>query len=285
MIDNPKNKLFLTLRDYSVSQEEFKLYHDQELDLLITKPIPDLGNLARYYESEDYISHTDGARSLFEKLYQLVKGITLRRKLHLINGLTNQKGVLVDFGAGTGDFALIAKEGGWNVIGFEPNSKARLLAENKGIQFIDTTASMDDHSVDVITLWHVLEHVPDINSQIKEFKRVLKPRGKIVVAVPNFKSYDAGYYGCYWAAYDVPRHLWHFSRSAVRQIFQKEEMKLVRTLPMVFDAFYVCLLSEKYKSGKMSFVKAFLLGLKSNWKALKTGEYSSQIYVIEKGND
>ena len=143
------------------------------------------------------------------------------------------------------------------------------------------TASLESHSFDVITMWHVLEHVPDLDSQIKELKRLLKPNGSLIVAVPNFKSFDAKYYGAYWAAYDVPIHFWHFSKKAIQSLFEKENIQLVKVLPMKFDSFYVSLLSEKYKSGKMNFIKASFIGLWSNWKAKANFEYSSHIYVLK----
>jgi 2-polyprenyl-3-methyl-5-hydroxy-6-metoxy-1,4-benzoquinol methylase len=130
-------------------------------------------------------------------------------------------------------------------------------------------------------MWHVLEHVPDIHAEIKELKRLIKPNGAIVIAVPNFNSYDANHYKDFWAAYDVPRHLWHFSRQSIKVLFEREKLQLIKTVPMVFDAFYVSLLSEKYKTGKMNFVSAFIIGLKSNWKARTTNEYSSHIYIIK----
>ncbi len=130
-------------------------------------------------------------------------------------------------------------------------------------------------------MWHVLEHVPDLDFQIKELKRLLKPTGTLIVAVPNFKSYDANYYQEFWAAYDVPIHFWHFSKKAIELLFQKENMKLSKVLPMKFDSFYVSLLSEKYKTGKMNYFSAFFVGLRSNWKARRTNEYSSLIYVLK----
>jgi 2-polyprenyl-3-methyl-5-hydroxy-6-metoxy-1,4-benzoquinol methylase len=130
-------------------------------------------------------------------------------------------------------------------------------------------------------MWHVLEHVPNLENQIKELKRLAKPNGTIIIAVPNFKSYDAKYYGKFWAAYDVPIHFWHFSKTAIKLLFEKEEIKLEKVLPMKFDSFYVSLLSEKYKNGKMNFIKAFWIGFISNWKAKRSLEFSSHIYVLK----
>ena len=280
-MDISKYQHYLDVKDHSISKEEFRLLKDESIDLVFTYPQPTDEKLASYYESEDYISHTDGKRSLFEKAYQFVKNIALKKKLTLINEFQQSKGQLLDIGTGTGDFLSQAKQNGWQIIGVEPNEKAKNIALTKGVTYIDKTSELEDHSVDVVTMWHVLEHVPDVNSQIKELKRLLKPNGTIVIAVPNFNSYDAKHYGKFWAAYDVPRHLWHFSRLSIEKLFEREKLQLVATLPMIFDSFYVSLLSEKYKNGRMNYFSAMWIGLKSNMKARKSKEYSSHIYVIK----
>jgi len=280
-MDISNKKLFLTVEDYSVSKETFDLYHDEALDMLITFPQPSLENLGKYYESVDYISHTDSKRSLFEKAYHFIKSIALKNKLELINSLQPNKGRILDIGAGTGDFLSVAKQNGWQTIGVEPSEKAKAIAINKGVSFVKQTSELENNSFDVISMWHVLEHVPNLDTQIKELKRLLKPNGTLIIAVPNFKSFDAKHYGKFWAAYDVPIHFWHFSKTAIKLLFEKEGMKLKKVLPMKFDSFYVALLSEKYKSRKMNFIKAFFVGLQSNWKAKKDFEYSSHIYIIK----
>lgn len=274
------NIFFLKVRDYSVSKEIFELHHNPEYDLLITFPKPSVEKLPSYYESEDYISHTDGKRSLFERLYHIIKNIALNNKVKLINS-HSEKGALLDIGAGTGDFLVAAKKEGWKTTGIEPSLKAKTIAISKGVDFVDNLTDLKDHSFDVITMWHVLEHVPNLEEYLIALKRLLKPTGTILIAVPNFKSFDANYYGRFWAAYDVPRHIWHFSKVTIKKLFSEKEMNLVEVLPMKFDSFYVSLLSEKYKTGKMNFIKAFFVGLKSNLSAKKTNEYSSHIYVIK----
>lgn len=280
-MDFSKNNIYITVKDYSVSGEEFELLLDDELQLLKTHPQPAPEKLGSYYESDDYISHTDGKRSLFEKLYHTVKQKALRNKISLVQNFQSKKGKLLDIGAGTGDFLVIAAKNEWDVVGLEPSAKAKAIAEAKGVKFLEELSQMPDHSADAITMWHVLEHVPDVEAQITELKRILKPDGVLIVAVPNFKSFDAQHYGKYWAAYDVPRHLWHFSKTAIKMLFEKQGMKLEKILPMKFDSFYVSLLSEKYKTGKMNFVSAFFTGLRSNLKAKRNFEYSSHIYVLK----
>lgn len=280
-MDVLNKKHFLTVKDHSVSKEIFDLYYDETLDMLITSPQPDLVNLGKYYESEDYISHTDNKRSLFEKAYHFVKNIALKNKLNLINGEQSRKGRVLDIGAGTGDFLLTAKNDGWDTVGVEPSERAKNIAIQKGISFVNEISDLQNNSFDVITMWHVLEHVPNLELQIQELKRLLKPTGTLIIAVPNFKSYDANHYQTFWAAYDVPIHFWHFSKKAIKSLFEKVDMKLEKVLPMKFDSFYVSLLSEKYKTGKMNYISAFFVGLKSNLKASSTKEYSSHIYVLK----
>lgn len=272
---------YITVQDHSVSNENFDLLLDSELQLLKTHPQPSLDSLGKYYESEDYISHTDAKRSLFEKIYHLVKSYSLKKKVGIINSYHPNQGSILDIGAGTGDFLATAKASGWEITGVEPNENAKNLAISKGVSFKNSIESIENQQFDVITMWHVLEHVPDIEHQIRELKRLLKPDGTIIIAVPNFKSYDAKYYGPFWAAYDVPRHLWHFSKISIDKLVSRENMKLIKILPMLFDSFYVALLSEKYKTGKMNFIHAFWIGFLSNWKAKRTNEYSSHIYVIK----
>ena len=271
---------YLKTKDYSVSEEEFELRHDEDLDMLVTFPQPEI--LDTYYDSDDYISHTDAKKSLTEKAYQIVKSRNLHHKLKLINRHASTKKTMLDVGAGTGDFLNYAKRNMWQVSGVEPNEKARLKAAEKGIFLKAGIDEFKDSSFDVITLFHVLEHLPNLNHQITRLNQLLNVGGVLIVAVPNFKSFDACHYKKYWAAFDVPRHLWHFSQSAISKLFSKHNLCVTKTYPMVFDAFYVALLSEKYKHKRQSYFTAFFIGLWSNLKAWSTGEYSSLIYVIKR---
>ena len=278
-----EDKKFITVKDFSVSGESFSLLHNEDYDLLKTHPQPSLERLPSYYESEDYISHTDGKRTLFEKMYHLVKSNAIKNKVKLINQWQPEKGTLLDIGAGTGDFLLEAKKQNWIITGIEPNDRAKQIAIQKGVSFGTNLEELADESFDVISMWHVLEHVPNLEEQIATLKRLLKPNGTIIIAVPNFKSYDAKYYAEFWAAYDVPRHLWHFSKTAIKKLFADQNMQLKKVKPMWFDSFYVALLSEKYKTGKMNFIKGFFIGLVSNWSGMQKKEFSSHIYIIKKG--
>ncbi len=276
-----EDKSFITVKDFSVSGESFSLLLNEEYQILKTHPQPTLDKLGSYYEFEDYISHTDGKRTLFEKMYHFIKRKAIRDKVKLINSYQPLKGKILDIGAGTGDFLLGCKNQNWDILGIEPNDKAKGIALGKGVKFGDTIEKLESNSFDVITMWHVLEHVPDVEHQVAELKRLLKPSGTIIIAVPNFKSYDANHYKEFWAAYDVPRHLWHFSKTAIEKLFDKQNMNLEDIKPMWFDSFYVSLLSEKYKTGKMNFISGFFIGLISNVSGFFKKEFSSHIYVLK----
>ncbi|WP_434063041.1 class I SAM-dependent methyltransferase [Hwangdonia lutea] len=278
------NQPYLKVKDHSVSGEEFELIQNSEYGFLETTPQPFSEKLPEYYKSEDYISHTDSKRNLFEKAYHLVRQISLKKKLNLINAFSADDKNLLDVGCGTGDFLQTAKENNWTVSGIEPNDKARDIANkktNNAVFKTDELLKFKEHHFDVITLWHVLEHLPNLEEQLSIFKKLLKPNGTLIIAVPNYKSYDAKHYKQFWAAYDVPRHLWHFDKSSVSKLVSKQAMEVVKIKPMLFDAFYVSLLSEKYKTGKMNMLKGFWIGVLSNLKSLHTKEASSLIYVVK----
>ncbi len=284
---------FLKCTDFTVSRETFTLLIDKKSELLITSPQPSLENLPSYYESSEYISHTDSKKSLFDKIYQIVKKYTISKKIKLVKSLLkdikldNVKPKILDIGCGTGDFLVACDKKEFEVFGVEPNVNAKNIAKQKIIKtdFTIQNSIFDlDINVkyDVITMWHVLEHVPDLEKYISKLKSLLQPNGILIIAVPNYKSYDAKYYKEFWAAYDVPRHLWHFSKKSISLLFSKVAMQVKFIYPMKLDSFYVSLLSEKYKTGKSNFIKAFYIGLLSNIRAKSKKEYSSLIYVLKK---
>ncbi|EGV43099.1 class I SAM-dependent methyltransferase [Bizionia argentinensis JUB59] len=280
-------KVDFKVEDYSVSNESFQLKQHSKFEILETNPQPNLEDLPAYYKSEDYISHTDSRRNLFEKAYHVIRSIALKRKLKLINSYvdSDSKKNILDIGCGTGDFLQTALGHNWCVSGIEPNPEARKIANAKtenAVLDARELINLKNKSFDVITLWHVLEHLPDLNEQISNYKELLKNSGTLIIAVPNYKSYDAEFYQNFWAAYDVPRHLWHFSQTGMKQLLAIHGLEVVEIKPMIFDSYYVSLLSEKYKTGKMNFFKAFQQGFKSNRLAKRSGEYSSLIYVIKK---
>ena len=277
---------FLECRDYTVSHETFQLVCCTQCGFVFTNPQPDNRELPRYYESDDYISHSDKSQNLTAHLYKLSRTYTLKWKYHLIRKYSiAAPSSILDFGCGTGSFLRQCVKHGMTGSGVEPSKTARQEAK------AGTNASIADHiekiqgSFDVITLWHVLEHVSDLQATLSSLKDRLSKSGTIFIAVPNHKSLDAQIYKQYWAAYDVPRHLWHFTRTTMERTLADNDLKLEDILPMKLDAYYVSLLSEKYKtdhSGIPALATAFLNGWKSNRAAKATREYSSLIYIARK---
>ena len=267
-------------KDYLVTQEPFELEYNPKLDILVTRPVPK--DLGKYYDPNNYISHSDSGNGIVENIYQLVKKYTLNKKVKLIKGLNVGEKKLLDIGCGTGEFLFNANKKDWNTVGVELNDNARKKALDKNLEIYKSLDDLNNKKFDVITLWHVLEHLPNLDEQINKIGFLLNNNGTLIIAVPNYKSYDAQYYKEFWAAYDTPRHLWHFSQNAIKNIFKNKKIKVVKTIPMYFDSYYVSLLSEKYKSGSSNYFKAFYRGFISNMKAKSSSEYSSLIYVLKK---
>ncbi|MCS6824416.1 MAG: class I SAM-dependent methyltransferase [Cytophagaceae bacterium] len=275
---------YLTSADYRFSKENFDLYFCNECDLLFTNPRPNENDAILYYDSKNYVSHSDEAKGITNKLYVIVRKYTLNKKLSIINKLHPQKGKLLDIGCGSGHFLYACKKNGWNVAGIEVNDIARKNAEElvnenilKEINLVDK-----NHPFDIITLWHVLEHIYNLNEYLLKINNLLNHKGYLIIAVPNHQSYDCKKYKQYWAAYDVPRHVYHFSKKSLEYVLNDSGFKIVDILPMIFDSFYISMLSEKYKYNKINFLRAMMVGLISNIKALNTGDYSSLIYVCKK---
>lgn len=266
--------------DHFLSTEVFTLLICPKCKVQITTPQPPPDKIFSYYASDEYVSHNDSKKGLINSAYQVVKSITLRQKEKLLREI-GQKGSLLDYGSGTGDFLLHCKKQGWQVTGAEPDEKARNLSQEKGLDVVNPSEVNEmKNRFDVITMWHVLEHTYDPNKTVEQLKSLLKPGGILVIAVPNYSSYDAQHYGSFWAAWDVPRHLFHFHPDTISTLAKQNQMTLVKQKGMPFDAFYVSMLSEKYKGG--SALKGVLTGAKSNYKAANSSKYSSVIYILKK---
>lgn len=272
--------------DYTVSKDTFTIVECGNCSFQFTNPIPLENEIGKYYESDEYVSHSNTNKGLIFQLYQAVRNKTLQDKLKLIQENSNAK-TLLDIGCGTGEFLNTCQKAGINVRGIEPSENARKSGiDNYGLDVNEESElpKIKDNSTDAVTMWHVLEHVYHLNKRIETIKRILKEDGTLFVAVPNRSSYDAEKYQDQWAAYDLPRHLYHFTPKDIKSLFEKHGFTLEKVLPMKYDSFYVSMLSEKYKSGSINYLNAFLTGLKSNRFASTKNDnsYSSQIYILKK---
>ena len=275
----------LSAEDYTVSHQQFEIWECKNCTLRFTQNVPAQNEIGPFYQSENYISHSDTSKGFVNVLYHRVRSHTLNRKRKLVQEFTaRQKGDILDIGCGIGAFLHSMHECGWETTGLEPDAMAREKAkELYGLQ-VGNSAKLFElpaTTFDAITMWHVLEHVHELHQYLEQLKKILKPDGKLFVAVPNYTSYDAGIYKQFWAAYDVPRHLYHFSPQAMKTLLTSHAMKVEETKPMWYDSFYVSLLSEKYKTGKANLVKGFVNGNISNLKATgNTEKCSSLIYIV-----
>jgi len=277
-------KNFLVVQDKSVSQESFVLVQCINCGLKFTNPRPKEEAIGPYYASEEYISHSDTSKGLLNKTYRLVRSMAIKKKVELVNRLGN-KGKLLDYGSGVGYFLQACQKEGWQVEGFEPNENARQQAEEKigkTLHYGNLDAFAED-TFEVVTLWHVLEHIHQLNETMQTLVKATKKGGYLVLAVPNSDSYDAKKYGADWAAYDVPRHLYHFNKASMQRLLKKHKLDLKEVLPMKWDSYYVSILSEKYKHGQTKMLDSFFTGFRSNLHGAKNGNsYSSQIFIAQK---
>ncbi|MBP6755467.1 MAG: class I SAM-dependent methyltransferase [Bacteroidia bacterium] len=275
---------FLVCKDYTVSQENFNIVSCKSCGFKFTNPRPENSVIGDYYKAEEYVSHSNTTKGVVNKLYHSVRNYTLKQKLKLISSYVS-RGTMLDYGCGTGMFLNVCKNDGWETYGMEPDDNARKMSIEKGLDVFSDKDKVSDRIADkkfnAITLWHVLEHVTDMEATLSFFKSKLNDEGVLIIAVPNHVSYDAQYYKEFWAAYDVPRHLHHFDINSMTSLVEKAGFKFKESKPMKFDSFYVSMLSEKYKTGSVNLVKAFLVGLTSNFKAKDTHSYSSTIYIFK----
>jgi 2-polyprenyl-3-methyl-5-hydroxy-6-metoxy-1,4-benzoquinol methylase len=283
-------RLYTEAKD-NYSTATFKIVQCNNCHFIFTNPRPTIEEIGMYYTSPDYMSHQSHSKGLVQSIYRYARNYMMRKKLALIQNTVGKQNdfSLLDFGCGTGDFLGFIKQNNIFAEGVEPDEQAREVAKtvNKIDTYsIDSSKNIEKGKFDVITLWHVLEHIHDLHNQIDYFNSWLKPNGKLIIAVPNIESYDAAKYGKYWDALDVPRHIYHYSPACITQIVEQHQFKIKATHPLFLDAYYVSMRSEWHKgtSKFMSYFKAIIAGFLSNKEAKKTGNYSSLIYVFEKQN-
>lgn len=274
----------MVVRDHAISQESFSVCKCANCNFLFTNPRPDQQHIGQYYESDNYISHQDSASNLTNFVYKIVRKITLKQKVSWINEFSKTKGKLLDFGCGTGHFLQAAQNDGWKVTGFEPNPTALSKARDKmNLKVYEKISDLENEKkFDAITLFHVLEHVHDLEQTMKLLFSKLKQRGNLYIAVPNFNSYDSMLYKENWASLDVPRHLYHFTRETMEKLAREHQLRIKAIKPMKFDSYYVSILSEGYIGHKNKLISALKNGYKSNRIAENENNYSSLLFILKK---
>ena len=285
--ESEKTQMHLWVKDFFLTGEAFEIHECLKCGLLFTEPRPNAEEIGKYYQSEEYYSHQENKTGFIPRIYETVKGFNLKKKYKMATkGMA--KGKMLEIGCGAGDFLKTMEQHDWQCIGIEPSEEAKAIAKKKVKAELlnpEDIGTLQDKSFDLITMWHVLEHVDDLKEEIRHLQRLLKKGGRLVLALPNFKSADAQYYKEYWAAYDVPRHLNHFCRESINNIFKTSELKLKKTDKLVWDAYYISYMSEKYKNHTLPLLKGMMRGFVSNRKARKSGEWSSLVYVLERQKD
>lgn len=280
------NKRF-TCKDFFATGEEFDIYECPACGFVFTQNIPDEKEIGRYYESQAYISHSNTKKGVFNKVYHIVRSIMLQRKASLMEQLTLLKnGKILDYGAGTGYFARTMAKRGWDVTAIEKSPQARELALREfGFEMFpeEHLKKIADREFDIVTLWHVMEHIQDLDGFWDELYRIIDDSGIAAIALPNCKSHDAAAYKENWAAYDVPRHLWHFTPMTVMRWGEKHGFILERQITMPFDGFYISMLSERYKGSRLPGIRGLWTGFRG-WLATSTRREASSsiIYVFRK---
>lgn len=280
---NPEFSEFISTKDYFLTQEKFRIVKCNSCDFVFTNPIPSLENLSAYYDSPDYLSHTANKKRLVGIVYNYLREINLRSKYRVINRF-KKAGKILDIGQGTGEFLKYMRNKDWDVLGIEPNTSARQFAidqYNLEVYPEEKITQLPSNSFDVITMWHVLEHISELTLRMEQIKNLLDKDGVLIIAVPNLDSPDAKMYGEKWAALDVPRHLYHFTQDTVDKLLSKFGFDLLKSYPMKIDAYYVSLLSERYKKKKLLYPAALINGFRSNLMAKRRNNYSSMIFVAK----
>lgn len=269
--------------DHTYSHQQFTIQQCENCQLMITNPRPDQNTIGDYYKSDEYISHSGKTNSLFDWIYLRVRNYTLGWKQKIIQS-RKPVGTILDYGCGTGEFIHHMVSNGWESFAIEPSDEARgKIKKHNNLTTFKSIDQLPEKKFDIITLWHVLEHVPNPDQLMQQLKQQLKEGGLIFVAVPNHEAFDAQHYKKHWAAYDVPRHFWHFAKNNMTHLLDNQQLLLKEVLPMKLDAFYVSLLSEKYKNQGHHNIftpfRALINGLKSNSKGAESMNYSSLIYI------
>lgn len=284
---NMGRRSVLSAKDYLISHELFHVEQCVTCGGLFTNPRPNDLNISKYYHSSDYISHARSARSFTERLYMRVRNYMISLKIRFLNNFLPVSARVLDIGCGTGDFAEALNKRGYEAMGYEPNPGASKIAEEKGIKLVtgeQALLNIPDQTFDAITLWHVLEHLHQPVQMLEQCKRLLKPGGVLLLATPMHNCFDASFYKNEWAAWDLPRHLLHFSRESLVNLLERQGFEPRKRKGMPFDSFYVSLLSEQNRGTRspvIRYIRAIFIGMWSNMLAAGgKREWSSEMIAF-----
>ena len=269
-------------QDYLVSGETFSIRWDEAKGFAATHPQPIADKLGPYYESDAYISHNESQHSVVGFLYRFARRYMFRVKHKMFKKLLPADATILDYGCGTGGFLEYTSIQSYRSFGVEISANAREQATRKNLVVAESLENLAQEKFNLISMWHVLEHVSDLDHCVQEIQNRLDINDILLIAVPNLNAFDALHYAEFWAAFDVPRHLWHFSQRGIKQLIEPKGFDLIAQHPLILDALYIAYVSEKHKNSRFALIKGIFRGLQSNWKAKKTGEYSSLVYLFRK---
>ena len=271
-----------SIQDYLVSGETFSIRWHESKGFAATYPQPDAKKLGLYYESDAYISHNESQQSVVGFLYRFARRYMFRVKHKMFKKLLPADATILDYGCGTGGFLEYTSSQSYRSFGVETSANARAQATRKNLAVAESWENLAQEKFNLISMWHVLEHVSDLDHCVQEIQNRLDINDILLIAVPNLNAFDALHYAEFWAAFDVPRHLWHFSQRGIKQLIEPNGFELIAQHPLILDALYIAYVSEKHKNSRFPLIKGIFRGLQSNWKAKKTGEYSSLVYLFRK---
>ena len=278
---------FTDCTDHAVSNETYSLQRCGSCGLIFTIAPPDSQDKQTYSKLDQELNRADNPRKRLDRLYYYARILNIRRKIRLIERLTRvSSGKLLNYGAKSGYFSSRMTDRGWKVTSLEEYHEQRIFSLemfHHRMMDIDEIDSLPPGSFDAVTLWHTLEHQEDPHTLIEKLIRLLKPNGLLFAAVPNTDSLDAAWYGSQWAAWDVPRHLLHFNTTSMIRFGLAHNLVLMHHERMPFEAFYIPMLSEKFKGNRHPIITGAVRGLKFWHKTNTDREKSSSIvYVFRK---
>ena len=277
-----KNDFFLySVRDELTSNDSFNLYWDKKRKIAWTD-VSNTKDLSKYYKSDQYISHNTMNKSFIQILYNVVRSIMFHYKYRTLKSFVKPLDKLLDIGCGVGNFLSFMGKKNLNVTGVENNSIALEICKKKNLKVYDSIENLSDELFDIVSLWHVLEHLPRPNKIIEKIYDLLSSEGVLVIAVPNFSSHDREHYQNRWAALDVPRHLWHFTPDGLEEMLSSAGFELLKKNPLFFDVFYISFLSEKHKGNKLAFILAAIKGCYFSILSFFTKKHSTISFVFKK---